>query len=40
MIVKTSLEYNQIYPAKGYGGVKMLIFAVILDSLTNLGGSN
>ena len=40
MIVKASLEYIRIYPAKGSDGAKMVNFAVILDSLTNLGGLN
>ena len=38
MIVKTSLEYIQLYPAKGSDGAKKGNFAVIMDSLTYLGG--
>ena len=38
MIVKTSLGYIQICPARGSDGAKKGNFAVIMDSLTYLGG--
>ena len=38
MTQQKGLAYIQICPAKGSDGAKTVIFAMILDNLTNLGG--